>query len=166
MKRNLYPSSKRDRWQFWGTILIIVPGTLLATYMGDYWLVAIGVLGLLAGVMNVYLLQDQPSEGRGDEYSAVISQIKGIEEQLADLNAFLERERKRVADTEGTLVKLQQERASLEPIVLTQRETVEAILAAHSSKTASNAWKERIIGFVLGALASLMAAMIYDWLIR
>ena len=65
--------------------------------------------------------------------------------------------------TESTLNKLQDEKQQLEPIVLSNRETVEAILAAHAARQRSNAWKERVIGFSLGALASMLASIIYGY---
>ena len=61
------------------------------------------------------------------------------------------------------------EKAEREPIVSSQRETVEAILAAHSKRAVSKAWKERIIGFMLGMLASILAGVVYrllQWLER
>lgn len=116
--------------------------------------------GLLA--ILVYVFQDEPVSSEGDEYAAIITQVQKIGKQLSTLSAFLERERKRIADTASTLSRLQDEKTKLEPVVASQRETVEAILAAYSSRLVSKAWKERIIGFSLGILASLVAGFLYD----
>jgi len=101
-----------------------------------------------------------------DEYSEVIKKISAIGKHLSDLNKFLEKERKRVADTEATVRSLNEEKTKLEPLVLTQRETVEAILAAHAARTARQAWKERMFGFVLGLAASLAASFVYEYFKR
>ena len=58
--------------------------------------------------------------------------------QLAHLSAFLENEHRKVVEAERALSGLKSERASLEPVVTAQRETVEAILAAHSANVSSS----------------------------
>jgi sensor c-di-GMP phosphodiesterase-like protein len=101
-----------------------------------------------------------------DEYSAVIETIGTIGKQLSVLSEFLEKERARVADTEATVKKLNEEKTELEPLVHTQREIVDAILAAHSKRTAKHAWKERLFGFALGVVASLIASFVYEYFKR
>jgi hypothetical protein len=112
----------------------------------------------------VYVLQDQPHEETGEEYTAVIGRIEGIEKQLSELSSFLKRERQKLQDSEVIISRLQNEKSKLEPIVLTQRETVEAILSAHTKRISATAWKERIAGFGLGVLASLIASVSYEYL--
>ncbi|MEK6407056.1 MAG: hypothetical protein AABN34_08850 [Acidobacteriota bacterium] len=165
MKRRFYPSTRTDRQGFWAGIA----NGLLAVfilYLGDYWWAAF--FGAVSGsaAIVIYVFQDEPERGDSSEYSVVIAQIGGIEKQLSELSTFLERERKRVAETETTLSKLEEEKTKLEPIVLSQRETVEAILTAHSSRIARNAWKERLVGFILGTMASIAAAYIYGYFKR
>src|SRR5204862_191060 len=99
-------------------------------------------------------------------YSTIIESIEGIGKQLSQLSQFLEKERARVADTEATIRSLRDEQTKLEPLVRTQRETVEAILTAHSERRASHVWKERILGFTLGLIASLLASFVYGYFKR
>jgi len=166
MKRSLIPKSRGDRISaVWALISVIV--TLLAFNSGQTWVALIYIANVLAALFNAYVLQDRiianPSV---DEYSRVINNIEAIEKQLSELNGFLQKERTRVADTEATIRKLNEEKSKLEPLVNTQRETVDAILATHSERTAKRAWKERMIGFSLGLAASLIASMIYEYLKR
>ena len=134
---------------------------------GNYWLAAFGGVCFVALLITAYAI---PTETIGggvvDEYSEVIGKISGIGKQLSELNEFLEKERRRVADTEATVRSLNEEKTKLEPLVLTQRETVEAILAAHAARTARQAWKERMFGFVLGLAASLTASFVYEYFKR
>ena len=104
-KRTLYPTSRIDRIFFWFFVV---------------WFV-------------FYLLQEQPHKDAGEEYTAIIGRIAGMESQLSELSSFLKRERQKIQDSEATLGRLQDEKSKIEPIVLTQRETVDAILAAHAS---------------------------------
>jgi len=165
MKRRLYPISKDDQGLFWfgvsGMLFIVVGGAIA----GFDWVVGGVLLAIFAiWFTGVYVLQDQPPEEAAEEYTAVIGRIEGIEKQLSELSSFLKRERQKVQDSEVIISKLQDEKAKLEPIVLTQRETVEAILSAHTRRISATAWKERIVGFGLGVLASLIASIAYEYL--
>jgi hypothetical protein len=117
----------------------------------------------LFGLVLVYAFQDEPPQPIENEYYALIGQITGIGKTLSSLSVFLEKERQRVVDTQGVVKKLEEEKAELEPILKSQRETVEAILAVHARRSASHAWKERIIGFALGVLGSMLATVVYDY---
>lgn len=162
MKRSLYPKSFRNRLNFWAGVWGAL-FSIWATYSGDFGWAAFLAFAAVFNLVLVYIFQDQPMHGDSDEYTAVISQIKGIEEQLSELSGFLDRERKRVTDTESTLSKLREEKTKLEPVVSTNRQTVDAILAAHSARQRSNAWKERFIGFGFGILASMLASIVYGY---
>jgi hypothetical protein len=96
-------------------------------------------------------------------YSAAITQIEHIDKQLYELVKFLKEERRKVAESEATVLKLQDEKTKLEPVVLAQRDTVNAILSAYARTTSSRVWKERGLGFISGLLASLVAAMVFDY---
>jgi hypothetical protein len=114
-----------------------------------------------------YGLQDQPVQtADADEYSAIIEMISRIAKQFVELSAFLERERTRIAEGEATVRRLREEKTQLEPVISTQRAAVEAILAAHTARTAKSAWKERIFGFIFGVVASLVASFAYEYFKR
>lgn len=121
----------------------------------------------LCAFIMAYVFPEEPTGGGGvDEYSEVIAKISGIGKHLSDLNEFLEKERRRVADTEATVRSLNEEKTKLEPLVLTQRETVEAILAAHAARTARQVWKERLFAFAFGVAASITASFVYEYFKR
>jgi len=113
----------------------------------------------------MYFKQD-PTYDELEEYTVVIANIEGISRQLSDLDTFLKRERGRVAESEATLARLQNEKTQLEPVVLAQRETVNAVLAAFTATKASRARKERVLGFMMGVLASLVAAIVFEFFRR
>ena len=162
MKRNLYPESTSARLLFWCGV-VSVPMCIWRGSSGDFlWAIYWACLAVFTFIF-LYVFPSQPVHGASDEYTAVISRIKGIEKELSKLSGFLNRERTRVADTESTLSKLKDERTKLEPIVSANRETVDAILAAHSARQRSNAWRERFIGFSFGILASLIASILYSY---
>jgi hypothetical protein len=133
----------------------------------DYSLAAANAAGAIACLIVAYVFQDQVNHGNdANEYSAIIARIGNMGTQLAELNTFLSREKLRVAEAEATVKKLSDEKNKLEPVVLTQRQTVEAILSAHAQSVAKNVWKERSVGFLLGIGASLAASFVYEYLKR
>lgn len=164
MKIRAYPASKRDRLLFW---LGVVNGLMaIASYYLDWPSFVFWICGAYAALVipSVYVFQDEVTQSTElDEYAKIISQVTGMSEQLGVLGRFLEEQRQRIAVSETTLAKLNDEKAKLEPIILTQKETVEAILAAQALRSMKDAWKERVIGLFLGILASVLASIIYEY---
>jgi hypothetical protein len=166
MKRNLIPKSKRDR-TYLLIALFAIGISVVASANGDYMFASFQAACALGLLILVYVFQDETGVSASvAEYSAVIGKILTIGTQLSDLSGFLEKERARVADIEATVRKLHDEKSKLEPVVNMQREVVEAILAAHSARTLRQAWKERLLGFALGLVASLIASFVYERLKR
>ncbi|MEK6335193.1 MAG: hypothetical protein AABM67_09605 [Acidobacteriota bacterium] len=166
-KRTLYPTSRFNRIFFWfGVIFIPVYLGSLLTLKGGWvdWLFLLMIT--LELLIIVYVLQDRPEEKFVEEYTVVITHIEDISKRLSELDIFLKRERQRVEESEAILARLRNEKTELEPVVLAQRETVNAVLAAHTRAIASRAWKERALGFMTGLLASLVASMVYGYFTR
>jgi hypothetical protein len=168
-KRKLYPPTRLDRQLLWAALIFGVSlyCVIARWFVGplglpDLIAIALVVIGIWVGV---YFQQDQPKDDFED-YTVVIANIEGISKQLAETLSFLKQEQRRVAESEATLRKLRNEKTQLEPIVLAQRDTVNAILAAHSKATTSRAWKERALGFMSGLFASLLAAMVFEYFKR
>ncbi len=175
MKRKIYPTSTFDRFGFWwGIFGSLISFIALVLTILSYIFLSVPIdkglffISLFTYILSwvtlgiIYLSQDNTSQSESNEYTSVISDIKNMGVRLSQLNKFLTREQKRVADTEASIMRLQNEQTILEPIVLSQRQTVEAVLAAYTKRTASNIWKERIISFILGIVTSLLASIIYS----
>ena len=167
-KRKLYPPSRIDRGILWFALILILAIDLFTITWPHYrqgqagWGDVIGIsVSLLLIWVFVYFIQDLPKD-EFENYTASIAKIESIGKQLTELVNFLKQERQKVAESEATLIKLEDERTKLEPVVLAQRDTVNAILTAHARTTASRVWKERALGFLSGLLASLLAAMVIE----
>ena len=177
MKRKFYPYSRFDRILFWMLIILLLSDISLFIFfirviglksltnfdISNFLIVAIGTIISLA---LLYVFQDIPTQSESNEYTIVISDIKNMGNSLTNLNKFLKREQKRVADTEATIIQLQQQKTELEPIILSQKQTVEAILSAYAKRTTAHIWKERILSFILGIITSLIATVSYNYFIH
>jgi hypothetical protein len=169
--RRVYGANRSSRLAFWFALVLIPFGVWgfwlhnLGNSALPQWLrIVLAVAAPLIWFVNSILLQEPAASSVADDYSHVIADLENIEKQLDRLQVFLKKERQKVGESEATLRRLADEKDQLEPVVLTQRETVNAILAAHSKTTTSVKWKERAFGFFSGVFASLVAAVVFEYL--
>lgn len=90
-----------------------------------------------------------------------LNQVDEMENNVIQLLDFLEQQKATLSDTEETISRLRTEKNKLEPLVETDRQVVEAIFRAHEERVSTSVWIERLIGFVLGIVASLVATFIW-----
>jgi hypothetical protein len=166
MNKPLYPHSARDRQLFWLSVANAI-GAIINVFSGVYWVaIILATVSVFLFSLSYFLPDNEETTSPSDEYDKVISKVATMATQLNELNQFFTREQTRIKNVEATIQKLNEERSALEPLVRTQRETVEAILSAHADRTSRLAWKERLIGFGSGILTSILASIIYEYLTR
>ena len=115
---------------------------------------------VLFSLVGVYLFQSRPDRAKTSDrgYAEALEMVESIRGQMSRLDHVLERQHGLAQEADRALQQLEEQRKALEPIVQTQRETVESILAAHGRSTSRNAWKERLYGFLSGIAASVIAS--------
>jgi len=167
--RKLYPTGRNDRVLLWTLMVSLVLGFFVTAEPISLEFAPLAALFLLFGAvivwLYVYVAQDVPKDQFGD-YTLAIANIENVSNQLSQLVSFLKQERQKVEESEATLRKLHEERTTLEPMVLAQRDTVNAILSAHSGSLASRAWKERALGFISGLFTSFIASVVFEYFRR
>ncbi len=165
MKTKRYLRSTRDQLIFSAAV---INGVLAALNMsvGAYLGAAVSGPISVGSFLFVFLFPDERWGGDSSAYSGMIEQLARMGKSLGEVSAFLEQERAKVAEAERTLNELQKEKAELEPVIATQRQTVDAILAAYAARGRVSAWKDRIVGFSLGVISSLIAAFIWEALTK
>jgi hypothetical protein len=160
----LIPTSRRDRQFLFIGIACLLFSVLMSSFLiktsFGVFLLVINILSSVINIVGVYFSPDMTESTEGVEYAQMVAHLDGTREVLKNLSTFLERERLRINQAEQTVSRLEGERAALEPVVKTQRETVEAILRAHTSTVRAYAWKDRLMGFGIGVLSSMVAGTI------
>lgn len=114
---------------------------------------------LLGGVIPLALEQQKKKD---PDYAAQIKALNNVESNLKGLIDFVEAQKRRVADTETVVTTLKQEEEKLRPMVEADRKVVDAILEAQQSRQSARIWKERLISFFLGVMASIVASFIFS----
>ena len=163
MKRRFYPASFFDRLGFWLILFAAATAALLfgaGAYMAAVYIIA----AILVEAILIYVYQDEPKTSRSGEKADVARSIQEVERIVASLASYVEREEKRVAEANSDLERLRDERDSLEPLVKDYRKGADDIRKAFSGRPLAGVWKERVLVFVLGFLASLAAAAIWEYI--
>ena len=136
--------------------------------MNGGWLFSgIGVISIAISIglaSNVYVDKISKSNKETLEHKSFVDQIQSlnnIEKSLDDLIVFVNSQKDKLKDSERVLISLKKEHETLKPIVESEREVIKNIFALQSQITTDKIWKERIISFFLGILASVIASFVY-----
>ena len=152
MKRKFYPPTVVDRFGFWvglGNLVLLVVGYAIGT---PTKVQVAGAGAVIFSLIGVYVFQSRPDRTRSSDrgYAEALEMVESIRGQMSRLDKVLERQHGLAQEADRSLQQLEEQRRTLEPIVQTHRETVEAILSAHGRSVRRNSWKERIYGFLSG----------------
>ncbi len=120
--------------------------------------IAYGVGTLLYGLWLRRLNRRTPdvTDGR----ALLLDRVRDASGVLRDVANLIEEDRVRISEAQLTLRKLQSEEQKLKPIVESRREAIDAILAAHAARAAGAVWRERLVGFGIGVMSSLLAGIL------
>ena len=124
---------------------------------------ASGFLGLVIVVLGIwYWFWYRPSKTDIPEtYAEQINQLNTLEHGIENLQEFIASQRESLVQQNNTLEELKAESDRLQPIVAADKETVKAVLAAHSRSQSGAIWRERIIAFIIGVASSMAAAFLF-----
>jgi len=119
------------------------------------------IIGLAS---NIYVDKISKSNQETLAHKTFIEQVQSlnnVEKSLNDLIVFVNSQKEKLKDSEQILSSLKKEHETLKPIVETEREVIEKIFALQSKMSTDTIWKERVISFFLGVLASVIASFVY-----
>lgn len=160
--RKFYPPAKLDRALLWLGFVFIVLGITALRLMIPFAWSDWPWFAIPFAVWWLYLYIDQESPYMEmEEYVRVTADMDYLANKLGEIGEFLKHEHDKFRQSQAALEQLQNEQTALEPVIRADRDTVNAILAAHARNTTSRIWKERAIGFISGLIASLIASVIF-----
>jgi len=95
-------------------------------------------------------------------YHKQVESLNQVEANIKQLMAFVDVQKQQLKDSQDVLNGLKTEEQSLRPVVEADRKVVDAVLDAQQRRSREAIWRERIISFGLGVLASLIASVLYS----
>lgn len=125
------------------------------------------LLGIAISVTGIYFIEKHDQEKRQSarkqniSYQKQVQDLNQTEKSIKSLLVFIDEQKDRLADTEDTINALKSEHQKLKPLVESDRQLVEAIFVAQEERNLASVWRERLIGFGFGVLASLLASTIW-----
>ena len=157
---------KWETWQFGPTPS---DATVLATQLN--WMFRSALLGfaVVSVAIILYLRNISASLGpetKESEYARQIHLLNATEGQINDLLSFVQKEKQRIHEDEQTLQMLRSEHQKLQPVVESERKTVQAILEAEGRRQAANVWWGYLLSFALGVISSMLATILLERLTR
>jgi hypothetical protein len=98
---------------------------------------------------------------QSQSYATQVNTLDETHRNLLSLIEFVDSERKNLKSTELALQSIKTEREKLQPLIESDRKTIDAIFAAQEGRNQSAQSTERWIGFGLGVLSSLIASLVW-----
>jgi len=115
-------------------------------------------IGVVLVVMSTFFVERPALQNK--DYQQQIKSLNETERSLKQLVTFIETQKAKLAESEAVVKSLKEEESKLRPVVEADRKLVDAILDAQHSRSRAYIWKERIISFLLGIIASIVAALL------
>ncbi len=110
--------------------------------------------------------EEKIARSENEDLNRRLSDLESVENTLKDLSLFIQNQKEAIINTELSIRELEKEKDQLEPIVETQKETIEAIFRQQENRQNQTKWIERLFGFLFGVVASLVASFIYGFIKR
>lgn len=120
-------------------------------YYLSFTLVVISAIGLGIDIFGHIRNENEPNQLEPE-----IKKLNEISENLENLKTFIEKQKTSLIENENLIQQLTKEKEELEPIVNTNRDTIESILFLHAKNEKKTKWKNHLFGFFIGVLSSAL----------
>ncbi|MBX8620480.1 hypothetical protein K4754_00420 [Pseudomonas glycinae] len=141
----------------WVEVFIKKP---LSTSILSILMTAIGT-GISIYAIELDQKKQESKRLENNNYQLQLTQLNDTEKNIKQLLEFVKSQQASLRETEDSISKLRSEREKLQPLVELDKSTIEAIFRAQEERVSASVWRERIIGFVIGIVASLIASFIW-----
>lgn len=98
---------------------------------------------------------------KNKSFQTQIVQLNETEKNIKNLLAFVQTQKDSLHETEQALQKLKSERDKIQPLLQVDRATLETFFKVQEERATANVWRERVIGFISGLVASLLASVLW-----
>jgi len=125
------------------------------------------VIAVLAGLITVGTLfyQVHERETLRTQNLSYDKQLKVLSQVLSSINnlkTFANAQKNQLQEQQAILERLKKEKEKLSLVVKADRQIVEALFRIQAERNRSSAWTDRLIGFLLGVIGSLVATVVWS----
>jgi len=129
------------------------------------------VVAVSAALLSVGLSLYQQYEGlqlkkESQTFEAQMKTLTEVQASINNLSDFVKNQKEQLKQSEQAVESLKKEQEALKPMVNADREVVDSILRLQAERATSNVWQERLIGFGLGIVGSLISSLIWSGIKR
>ncbi|HDI1213721.1 MULTISPECIES: hypothetical protein [Aeromonas] len=125
------------------------------------------IVALLAGLLSIGVSFYQAYEKAQFKkesltFESQMETLTEVQKSINNLSTFVATQKEQLRQSEEAINSLKKEEEALKPMVNADRDVVDSILRLQAERAASSAWQERLIGFGLGIVGSLIASLIWS----
>lgn len=116
-----------------------------------------------ATLLVIVLFGDGPTSERQQPptFAEQIRALDDTQRSLDRLSQFVSNQREQMAADQSALSRLQKERKSIEPLLLADQRTIQALLRVQEERAEASLWRAQVLSFIFGFLASLLASAVF-----
>ena len=119
--------------------------------------------GLLSfGVSTFQFYEEKKLKKENQVYEVQLETLSEVQESINNLSAFIKDQKDQLKQSQQAVESLKKEQEVLKPVVEADRQIVDSLLRIQADRAKANVWQERLIGFGLGILGSLIASLIWS----
>jgi hypothetical protein len=130
--------------------------------------IVFGVL-MIAGAISIATeirKNEEEQRRKNQDYTQQLNRLNEVEGSLKNLTEFVETQKKSLKETEDAINNLKKEEETLRPVVESDRRAIETLFELQAQRNQESIWRERIVSFVLGVIASIMASFVWALIIK
>lgn len=126
-------------------------------------LVAAVIGGLVAaGATFVEKQQKERLREQNLTYEKQLETLTQVQSSIDNLKLFVSNQKQQLQEQQAVIQGLKTEKDKLQPLVEADKQVVEALFRIQAERNQSSVWFERLIGFLIGIVSSLVASLIWS----
>jgi predicted ATP-binding protein involved in virulence len=128
-----------------------------------FQIVATIILGLIVGGISIY--QEQKKETLRKQSLTYERQLEVLNQVLSNINNlknFVNLQKNKLQEEQAVFERLKKEKEKLSVVVKADRQIVEALFRIQEERNRTRVWTDRLIGFLLGVISSLVATVFWS----
>ena len=122
---------------------------------------AANIAALILAIFSSTFMKKKAEQAE-PEFKARVAELESISASLRRLSDYVSRQQESLRTTAETLERLRNEKNQMETALHIDRDQLRSLAAVLEHQSRINRWIDRAVGFFIGTLSSLFAALIWE----